>query len=457
LKSLDVDSIHPLLFVVYGISARLIGKPNIEAEADVDSELRQLVHTHQIKADNIIDPKALHEWQAACLLTWYGFHQRLGTEDDMHMAITTLTRKAYHLGLHQIDNPSNRRCYGWDLLEEPVLEDWRRVWWCIYVLDSYSSFSTATPTQVETESIQAALPLDPVVARSRISQSAKIFLPAELEALPAVTQDIGRGLVDRGFGFHMAVNTLLKAAVAIHRLSKQSSGNYISGRISALRDHLTALQLTLPPYYMQPTPDAIGGELLPGFNSRLQTQLKFHSIRLLLNFSELRMDTKPWLSQWQENLDICYRMFEVIQHWDSQSSLTVDPAICFIASSLLITLHLHSVSSANSNAVLLAQLKRRKEVVRLFLENYASYWRLPRFLLGKQLHWDTCQLIEYEDCVLWSLHYSYRLLHYVHKQDLGLPERRRCPSNLGTYPGTIASKMAQLPVSWPGIHGVFEF
>ncbi|CAI7607757.1 unnamed protein product [Penicillium manginii] len=132
---------------------------------------------------------------------------------------------------------------------------------------------------------------------------------------------------------------------------------------------------------MQRTPDAIGGELLPGFNARLQTQLKFHSIRLLLNLSGLRKDTNPWLSQWQENLDICYRMFEVIQYWDSQSSLTVDPAICFIASSLLVMLHLHSKSSANSNAVLLAQLKRRKEVVRLFLENYASYWRLPRFLL----------------------------------------------------------------------------
>ncbi len=393
LKLLEVENIHLLPFVVYGISARLIGKPNIRVEADVDSELKQLVHNQQIKADSILDSKALHEWQAACLLTWYGFHQRLGTEDEMHIAITTLTRKAYHLGLHQIDSPRNRGCYGWDVLDESRLEDWRRVWWCVYILDSYSSFSTATPTQVETESIQATLPLDPAVVMSKCPQSAKIFLPAELEGLPAVTQDIGRGLVDKGFGFHMAVNTLLKAAVAIHRLSKQNPGDYITGRISALRDHLAALQLTLPPYYMRPTPDAIGGEPLPRFNARLQTQLKFHSIRLLLNLSELSMDTNPWLSQWQENLDICYRMFKVIQHWDSRSSLTVDPAICFIASSLLVMLHLHSNSSANSNAVLLAQLKRRKEVVRLFLENYASYWRLPRFLLGKQLLPDICQIV----------------------------------------------------------------
>lgn len=169
-----------------------------------------------------------------CLLTWYGFHQRLGNEDEMHIAIITLTRKAYHLGLHQIYSPISRGCYGWDVLDESRLEDWRRVWWCVYVLDSYSSFSTATPTQVETESIQAALPLDPAVVISKWSQSAKILLPAELEGLPAVTKDIGRGLVDKGFGFHMVVNTLLKAAVAIHRLSKQRPGNYITGRISAL-------------------------------------------------------------------------------------------------------------------------------------------------------------------------------------------------------------------------------
>jgi hypothetical protein len=87
-------------------------------------------------------------------------------------------------------------------------------------------------------------------------------------------------------------------------------------------------------------------------------------------------------------------MFEVIQYWDSQSSLTVDPAICFIASSLLVMLLIHSKSSANSNAVLLAQLKRRKEVVHLFIENYASYWRLLRFLLGKKLPLDTCQTVE---------------------------------------------------------------
>jgi hypothetical protein len=380
-KALEIEHVHHLPLVIYGISAGLIGNPNMRAEAEVDNELRQWVHTQQITADSVIDPKALYEWQTACLLAWYGFHQRLGTEDETHLVITSLTRKAYHFGLHQIDSPENRDCYGWDLLDEPSLEDWRRVWWCVYVLDSYSSFSTATPTQVETESIQTALPLDPAAIKGTHSQTERIFLPASLEGLPAVTQSIGNGLADKGFALHMAVNTLLKAAVAVHRLSKQSSGAYISGRISALRDHLSGLQLTLPHYYMQPTPDMIGGELPSAFNTRLQTQLKVHSIRIMLGLCDMRMDRSRLFSRWQENLEICYRMFEVIQHWDSQSSLTVDPAICFIVASLLVMLHLHTHSSANSNAALLAQLTRRKQVVRLFLQNYASSWRLPRFLL----------------------------------------------------------------------------
>ncbi|KAL5356590.1 hypothetical protein BJX96DRAFT_143053 [Aspergillus floccosus] len=380
-KVLEIEHVHHLPSVIYGISAGLIGNPNMRAEPDVDNELRQWVHTQQIKANSIIDPKALYEWQTACLLAWYGFHQRLGTEDETHLVITSLTRKAYHFGLHQIDGPENRGCYGWDLLDESSLEDWRRVWWCVYILDSYSSFSTATPTQVETESIQTALPIDPAAISRTHTEHGRIFLPPKLEGLPAVTQNIGNGVVDKGFGLHMAVNTLLKAAVTIHRLSKQSAGSYISGRISALGDHLSALQLTLPHYYMRPVPDIIRGEPPPGSNTRLQTQLKFHSIRLVLGICDIRMNRSRWFSRWQENLETCYRMFEVIQQWDSQSSLTVDPAICFIVASLLVMLHLHSHSSANSNEALLAQLTRRKEVVRLFLQNYASSWRLPRFLL----------------------------------------------------------------------------
>ncbi|PCG88251.1 Transcription factor [Penicillium occitanis (nom. inval.)] len=386
LKVLELENTHPLPRVVHGISAKLIGDSDIGAESKADSELRQWVqwvHAQKTVADSVLDPKALYEWQTACLLTWYGFHQRLGTEDEMHMAISNLTRKAYRFGLHQIDSSGNRGCYGWDTLDEPKLEDWRRVWWCVFSLDSYSTFSTATPTQVEAESIQTALPLDPKVPSSQFSHSSGILLPTELHGLPAVTQDIRRGLVDKNFGLHMVVNSLLKEAVAVHRLSKQNPGVYISGRISALRDHLSALQLTLPPNYMRPTSDFIGGELLPGFNSRLQTQLKIHSIRVLLSISALRMDPSQWLSQWQENLEICFRMFEVIQQWDTQSSLTVDPAVCFIAASLLIMLHLHSLSSAGSTAILHAQLTRRKEVLRLFLQNYALYWRLPQFLLGK--------------------------------------------------------------------------
>ncbi|KAJ9131790.1 hypothetical protein NKR23_g11541 [Pleurostoma richardsiae] len=139
--------------------------------------------------------------------------------------------------------------------------------------------------------------------------------------------------------------------------------------------------LALPSNYMRHTRDVMSGESAVDYNSRLQTLLKFHSIRLLLRLPSRRLDALNWLALWQENLEICYRIFEIIQQWDMQATLTVDPAVCFIALSILILLHLHSQSNGISNPTLVSQLSRRKTVIRLFLQRYANHWVLPRFLL----------------------------------------------------------------------------
>ncbi|KAI1460177.1 hypothetical protein F4805DRAFT_418522 [Annulohypoxylon moriforme] len=366
--------------IIYVMSARLMGAPIPCGDLDINATLACLVRSATVEAEDVAKPTALNQWRTACLLAWYGFHQHPSKGDAVRIAV--LVRKAYQSGLHQIDSEENQASFGWNLVSEETLEDWRHVWWCLYFLDCYGSFSTATPHQVETESLQTALPRAPLLSNDTQTSSEKLFVPSDRARLWKIVQDTTSIKGDKGFYFHMAISTLLKEVVIANRLHKQNPCQSIRERMSVLEDHLSALQLALPPNYMRHTRDLLGGESETGYHSRLFTLLKIYSMRLLLRFPSRISDTAQWQVGWQENLEICYRMFSVIQQWDTQHSLTVDPAVCFIILSLLVLLHLHSLSSGISNPSLREQLARRKNIVRLFLQHYATYWTLPSFLLG---------------------------------------------------------------------------
>ena len=75
----------------------------------------------------------------------------------------------------------------------------------------------------------------------------------------------------------------------------------------------------------------------------------------------------------------------IVRQWKAQLCPSVDPAICFIISSVLILLHLHSIDIINTeSAPFLARLRGQKELLRLFMEQFASIWHLPRFLTGSR-------------------------------------------------------------------------
>lgn len=141
-----------LASVVYAISAKLTGA---SLHMDLDTALSSLVEPSTAQTPSISEPNALNEWRTACLLAWYGFYQYQGQKIDDF--ISNLARKAYHIGLHQIDSLSNLSTFGWDLLSEAATEEWRHVWWSIYLLDTHLSYSTATPSQIQPDSIGTAL------------------------------------------------------------------------------------------------------------------------------------------------------------------------------------------------------------------------------------------------------------------------------------------------------------
>lgn len=355
-----------------------MGTAHLYESIDHEAVLACLIDVAVVNAQSIFDPAALTQWRIACLLSWYCFHQYPGKAQELRIA--TLIRKAYHYGLHQIDSADNLMSFGWDLASPEDLEDWRRVWWCIYMLDSFASFSTAAPHMVETDSVQTAL----LRGSSQFDDawSKKFFLSFSRANLWEVVRDIASTSVEQRFNLYMAINTLLKEAVALHRLEKQNGCQTVGSRMSELKDYLCAIQLALPPNYMRPTQDLMGNESRAGYSVRLQTMLKIYSTRLLLCLPSRGSDEAQWKACWDENFEICYHTVEVIKQWDTQVIPAINPTVCLIALPVLMFLHLHSQSRGSSNPSLLAELNRRRDIVRLLLRQYASHWALPRFLLG---------------------------------------------------------------------------
>ncbi|KAH8686340.1 hypothetical protein BGZ61DRAFT_589546 [Ilyonectria robusta] len=372
--------VDPLPSVIYALSTKAMETDFWCGNVDVHAALSSLADSTTVDVDSVVEPLALNQWRTACLLAWYCFHQTPGKAEAIRIAV--LTQKAYQCGLHQIDSVQNRVSFGWDKMSEPMLEDWRHIWWCVYILDCYASFSTATPHQVETQSIRTALvgstpQLDP----NQNLTPQKLFLPPDAAGLWTLVQDISRSEGDKASSLHLVVSILLKEVVTTHRLYGQNPCTSLGERMSALEDHLSAVQLALPTNYMRQTRDILHGESDAHFHWRLLTLLKVHSARLIIRLPCHSLNPSEWDARWQENLEVCYRMVEVIQQWDSPCPPSIDPAVCFICLSLLMLLHLHGLSSGVSRPQLREQVVRRKNIVRLFLHNYARHWTLPQFLL----------------------------------------------------------------------------
>lgn len=331
-----------LLPIIYALSAKGTEADFLSGNVDVHVALVSLAESAKIEAESVTEPLALNQWRTACLLAWYCFHQTPGNSEAIR--ITVLTQKAYQCGLHQIDSLENQASFGWDKMGEELLQDWRHVWWAVYVLDCCASFSTATPHQVETESIRAALVQNkPQLDINWGTPSEKLFLPPDRADLWKLTQDIASSAGDNAASLHLVISILLKDVVTTYRRRCQNPSTSSEQSMSALEDYLSAVQLALPSNYMRQTRDILRGETDDNCHWRLLTLLKIHGARLLMRLPCGSLDTPGWDIRWEENLKICYRMVEVIQQWDVPDRPAIDPAMCFIRLSLLMLLHLHSL------------------------------------------------------------------------------------------------------------------
>ncbi|KAL6405399.1 hypothetical protein AUP68_11153 [Ilyonectria robusta] len=368
-----------LLITVLALTAKILGRPSYWTEQGLNDCLSHLQARTVLDSETSARQPSLDDFRQACLLAFYEFHQHPG--EKAWLQIGRLTRKAYRYGLHQLDNDNQSAMLACGPLVGDEVDKWRHVWWCIFCLDSYSNITTASPFIVHVESIRTSLLTDPGEEGRRKTQ---IFLHDETDTLWQIVEEITSHGKHLNFNLHIVTTLILREAATLYQLCWQNPLERLHRRLGALENHLTAVRLALPPRYMNVARDVLHDEPCSAYHARLICLLHLHVSRLLvcLPFHPQKSEEQR-LCLWHKTLEYCQDIVDVVKQWDSQHSPSVDPAVCFIIYSALVILHLHYTTLASSKPERQATLGTQKNILRLFLEQFAFFWNLPRFLIKR--------------------------------------------------------------------------
>ena len=369
-----------LLDIILALTAKVLGRPTFWSELNLEASLRYHLYERDIlNSEQPTGRLSLDDFRQACLLAFYEFHQHPG--EKAWLRIGHLTRKAYHYGLHQIDSRSPSPIFDSTGLDDIRCEEWRYVWWCIFCLDSYSNITAAIPFVVQIESIRTSLITGPSLDGT---SKEEIFLVDETESLWKTTKAVTAHNHHINFNIHIVTTAMLREAATLYRLWLQNPSDRLQARLAAFEYHLTTVRLALPPRYLEVTRNVLHNEAHTAHHARLICILHLHTAGLLICLPLHRKNSEEErLHLWYKALEYCQDMVLLVKQWDSQHSPGVDPAVCFIIYTALIVLHLHINSIAVSEDML-AVLRMQKDVLLLFLEQFSTFWYLPRFLISKQ-------------------------------------------------------------------------
>lgn len=368
-----------LLLVIFALTVKILGQREFCGGPGLKERLRHLRERNSLESKTSASRWSLDDFRQACLLAYYEFHEHPG--ESAWLRVGNLTRKAYYCGLHQLDN--HDLCDDNDD-DDDDKDEWRYVWWCIFCLDSYSNVTSASPFVVHVESIRTSLITNSGRERAR---KAQIFLPGQPEMFWQTVEAIKSHGHNVNFNLHIITTAILREAATLYRLWWQNPSDRLQDRLTALEHHLTEIRLALPPRYLNIARDALHEESHHAYHARLICALHLHISRLVICLPLLLQRSKEERQDiWYKTLEYCQDIVAVVKQWDNQHSPSVDPAVCFIIYTALVILHLHYNSMSSSGAVRLARVKTQENILRLFLEQFATFWYLPRLLISKQTH-----------------------------------------------------------------------
>lgn len=366
-----------LIYTIITITAKLTGSKlsvdHVPLDGPtLDAQIDRLLSSSMLEVDLIGDSPSLDQFRKSCILAFYEFHQFPGNQSWMR--IGRLTRMAYRVGLDRLENL--RTLYSeWKSLSHEVIQEWRRVWWFIYRLDSYSNISSGTPFLIDDSFVNTALVLD------HTSEAAQeVFLPPDASRLWEIVLVIVSNPETCLWNIHIvAIAVTRRAGIAI-RIHPFHSPDELIQRLFNLERHLPTLRLALPSGWFSPRRNAFLNESNKDHQLRLNTVLIFLMSKLLFSILGCsRCKEDEWLVNWQKVIETCQDIASTAAEWDSSYCLIVDPAVCFVIFAALIFLDVHkkSIAFSMSDAQV---IESDQTILRLHLEQFARFWTLPRLL-----------------------------------------------------------------------------
>ncbi|KAI1117491.1 hypothetical protein F5Y14DRAFT_402789 [Nemania sp. NC0429] len=367
-----------LLVTIVTLAAKVLG-PSFWKSEEVELCMKYLLKTMSAETTSPDIHNGLNLLRLECLLAYYEFHQFPGSSSWMR--ISSLARRAYTVGIYQIDNPRQFSACDRVTATGEDIEDWRYLFWCIYCLDSYSNISVGTPFVVELECINTALPrISHDQADSSSISASKLFLPDDIGDLWKTAKGVVSAGIMINYNIHLITTTALRHAGYIMRVGRM--GKRLHTKITALKVALVALRLSLPSGYLNPARNALAGESCIDHHMRLANILHIHMASLIVSIPHGDDANETEFAQgWLDSLGLCQMIVSVVKQWDNQHSPRIDPAICFIIFSAICLLELHRRSTADPTDPLISSLDQGQHLLLLFLEQFSNIWALPGFLI----------------------------------------------------------------------------
>ncbi|KAF5572706.1 glutathione-S-transferase [Fusarium pseudoanthophilum] len=304
------------------ITAKLLGFKFASPNFNLHGRIDLILSNTTLQEDTAGDFPSLDLFRKFCLLVFYEFHQFPGQQ--AWVRIGKIVRLAYWMGLDRLDiiqsvSPE------WSNVSDADIQSWRLVWWCVYRLDSYANLSSGTPYQVDERLVNTSLN-----HQSQLSQGlvAPCRLPHDPRGLPDLLLCVKAGSESSLlFNIHLIAVTVLR-----------QFGRAMSMRYLVPHEILTASLL-----------DAEQGD--------------------------------DWTLSWQRVLETCQNIAGVAEKWDSNYTLTVDPALSLISLTALVFLDVHKKYIECTNTQLIAEIENCELLLLLQLEQFSAHWKLPGLLI----------------------------------------------------------------------------
>ncbi|KLO91805.1 uncharacterized protein LW93_14699 [Fusarium fujikuroi] len=360
------------------VTAKLLGFKFASPHFDLDGRIDLILSNTTLQEDTVGDFPGLDLFRKFCLLVFYEFHQFPGQQ--AWMRIGKIVRLAYWMGLDRLDiiqsvSPE------WSNVSDADLQNWKLVWWCVYRLDSYANLSSGTPYQVDERLVNTSLNHQDQLSQGFV---APCRLPHDPRSLPDLLLFVKTGSESSVlFNIHLITVTVLRQFGRAMSMRYLVPHEILTANLLYAERTLSAIRLALPRNFLNPGRNAFMNESNTNHHARLVPVLQLHMAQLLAALASCYYlpEGDDWTLSWQRVLETCQNIAGVAEKWDSNYTLTVDPALSLISLTALVFLDIHKKYTESTNTHLISEIENCELLLLLQLEQFSTHWKLPSLLI----------------------------------------------------------------------------